>query len=154
MNEAEVKNEATLSTDDLVLLIGQKEIWILEKDRKIAIYEKQVLDLMKRLSESKNTETRIKDLENSNQQLSNTNISLDRTITDLRNQNGSLAQERQALQNRILALEKDLTNLNNQILELKNQLSGKDNQINDLQGQLNVKYAEGKKRNKSKSSNP
>ena len=83
-------NDAILSTDDLVLLIGEKEVWIRQKDLLLKMYVNTIKDLSSKLAEAKKLEARCEVLENSNKLLSDKNIGLDRNITELQNTNNSL----------------------------------------------------------------
>ena len=124
MKDAEIidKNSNSLSTDDLVLLIGEKEIWLHYKD-------KQIKALAKKVSELRNIGNKLETLEKSNKALSDKNIELDRALTEVR-------KERDNLNSLIKEKEKELQKAKQNIAELE----------------VKREHHKNKKRNRSKSS--
>ena len=118
------KNSNSLSTDDLVLMIGEKEIWLRQKD-------KQIKALAKKVSELRNIGNKLETLEKSNKALSDKNIELDRALTEAR---------------------KERDNLNSLIKEKETELQKAKESIAELEVKR-VKHNKNKKRNRSKSSN-
>ena len=125
MKDAEIidKNSNSLSTDDLVLLIGEKEIWLHYKD-------KQIKALVKKVSELRNVENKLEALEKSNKALSDKNIELDRALTEVRKERG---------------------NLNSLIKEKETELQKAKESIAELE--VKREHHKNKKRNRSKSAN-
>ena len=117
------KNSNSLSTDDLVLMIGEKEIWLRQKD-------KQIRALAKKVSELRNAGNKLETLEKSNKALSDKNIELDRALTEVR---------------------KERDNLNSLIKEKEVELQKAKESIAELEVKR-VKHNKNKKRNRSKSS--
>jgi len=79
MKDAEIQNSNSLTTDDLVLMIGEKEVWLRQK-------EKQIKALLKKVSDLK----RLEPLQDSIKTLSNKNIELDRVLTEIRKERDNL----------------------------------------------------------------
>jgi len=79
MNDAEIQNSDSFTTDDLVLLIGEKEVWLRKKDKQINALLKKVSDLKK-----------LEPLQDSIKTLSNKNIELDRALTEIRKERDNL----------------------------------------------------------------
>lgn len=96
-DESNPKNEGMLSTDDLVLMIGEKEVWMRQKDRQIAVYQKSIVELSKEVSVLKSSGERIKVLELSNKTLSDKNIEFGNVISALRNVNTNISADNQNL---------------------------------------------------------
>ena len=133
MKDAEIidKNSNSLSTDDLVLMIGEKEIWLRQKD-------KQIKALAKKVSELRNAGNKLETLEKSNKALSDKNIELDRALTEVR-------KEAKDLNAKVI-------NLNSLIKEKETELQKAKENIAELEVKR-VKHNKNKKRNRSKSPN-
>jgi len=127
MKDAEIQNFDSLTTDDLVLLIGEKEVWLRQKDKQIKALLKKVSDLKK-----------LESLQNSIKTLSSKNIELDRALTEAR-------KEKDEYKKSFLEIQEERDNLKKVIDEKDEELRKARNVISRLE-ELSSKKNKGKRR--------